>query len=99
MSPHKAQACSFEGKIGAVALKERNTFICFYDRKAYCAFFVPFSLKNQRKENKNMEDLIIIPIGDVDFDNLAEEQEQKLITFLLRCFVKMYEEDKAKGEI
>lgn len=46
-----------------------------------------------------MEDLIIIPIGDVDFDNLTEEQEQELITFLLGCFVKMYEEDKAKRAI
>ena len=45
-----------------------------------------------------MEDLIIIPIGDVDFDNLTEEQEQELMTFLFKCFSKMYEE-KAKGAI
>ena len=44
-----------------------------------------------------MEDLIIIPIGDVDFDNLTKAQEQEIMTCLLRRFVKMYEEDKAKG--
>ena len=97
MMPSNARASRSEGKIGTVALNERNTFFCFYDRKAYCAFFVPFSLKNQRKENKNMEDLIIIPIGDVEIESLTKEQEQELIACLFQCFVKIYETKEAKG--
>lgn len=43
-----------------------------------------------------MENLIVIKNGDIDFEDLTKEQQQELMTFLFKCFSKMYEE-KAKG--
>lgn len=43
-----------------------------------------------------MENLIVIKNGDIDFEDLTKEQQQELMTFLFKCFSKIYEE-KAKG--
>lgn len=43
-----------------------------------------------------MENLIVIKNGDIDFEDLTKEHQQELMTFLFKCFSKMYEE-KAKG--
>ena len=61
-------------------------------------FFVPFSLKIQKRRNHHLKEVLIIAKGEVDFDNLTEEQEQELMRCLLKCFVKLHEEEKEGGE-
>ena len=45
-----------------------------------------------------MKEILIIAKGEVDFDNLTEEQEQELMRCLLKCFIKLHEEEKEGGE-
>ena len=40
-----------------------------------------------------MKEILIITKGEVDFDNLTEEQEQEFMRCLLKCFVKLHEEE------
>ena len=59
----------------------------------------PFSIFKQSQKEKggnHLENLIVIKNGDIDFEDLTKEQQQEFMTFLFKCFSKMYEE-KAKG--
>ena len=67
--------------------------------KRIALFFVPFSLKNsEKRRNHHLKEVLIIAKGEVDFDNLAEEQEQELMRCLLKCFVRLHEEEQKGGE-
>ena len=53
-----------------------------------------FLWKIQKKEEIIiMKEILIITKGEVDFDNLTEEQEQEFMRCLLKCFVKLHEEE------
>lgn len=66
----------------------------------YCllcyAIFLFLSNLKKEKGGNHLENLIVIKNGDIDFEDLTKEQQQELMTFLFKCFSKMYEE-KAKG--
>ena len=61
----------------------------------YALFLFSSNLKKEKGGN-HVENLIVIKNGDIDFEDLTKEQQQELMTFLFKCFSKIYEE-KAKG--
>ena len=77
--------CS-EGEIGRLHLKG---VIRFHDRKAYCAFFVPFSLGNSKKEKKLLErEVKIIIHGDAVIKQMGKAEKEAFMAALLACLLE-----------
>ena len=73
--------CS-EGDIGRLHLKG---VIRFHDRKAYCAFFVPFSLENTNEGEKTLQEreVKIIIHGDMVIKQMGKAERAAFIAALL----------------
>jgi len=72
----------FRGQNRKVALKG---VIRFHDRKAYCAFFVPFSLENTPEGEKLLKgkEVNIITNGDVVIKQMGEAEKAAFMAALL----------------
>ena len=73
--------CS-EGEIGRLHLKG---VIRFHDRKAYCAFFVPFSLENtfSRREKLKGREVNIITNGGFEVKQMSSSEREAFMSALL----------------
>ena len=72
----------FRGRYRKVALKG---VIRFHDRKAYCAFFVPFSLENPQEGERTLQEreVKIIIHGDVIIKQMGESEKAAFMAALL----------------
>ena len=71
----------FRGRNRKVALKG---VIRFHDRKAYCAFFVPFSLENSKKEKTVLErEVNIITNGGFEVKQMSAAEREAFMSALL----------------
>ena len=72
----------FRGRYRKVALKG---VIRFHDRKAYCAFFVPFSLENTPEGEKLLKgkEVNIITHGGFEVKQLSASEREAFMSALL----------------
>ena len=72
----------FRGRYRKVALKG---VIRFHDRKAYCAFFVPFSLENTFQGEKRLKEreVNIITNGGFEVQQMSEVEREAFMSALL----------------
>ena len=79
--------CS-EGKIGRLHLKG---VIRFHDRKAYCAFFVPFSLENTPEGEKLLKgkEVNIITNGGLEVKQMSSSEREAFMSALLERVLEL----------
>ena len=83
----------FRGRYRKVALKG---VIRFHDRKAYCAFFVPFSLENtfSRREKLKEREVNIITNGGFEVKQMSAAEREAIMSALLDRVLELYRKRK-----
>lgn len=78
----------FRGRYRKVALKG---VIRFHDRKAYCAFFVPFSLENtfSGREKLKGRKVNIITNGGFEVKQMSASEREAFISALLERVLEL----------
>ena len=78
----------FRGQNRKVALKG---VIRFHDRKAYCAFFVPFSLENTQEGEKLLKgkEVNIITNGGFEVKQLSSSEREAFMSALLERILEL----------
>ena len=78
----------FRGQYRKVALKG---VIRFYDRKAYCAFFVPFSLENTPEGEKLLKgkEVNIITNGGFEVKQMSAAEREVFMSALLERILEL----------
>ena len=78
----------FRGRYRKVALKG---VIRFHDRKAYCAFFVPFSLENTQEGEKLLKgkEVNIITNGGFEVKQLSSSEREAFMSALLELILEL----------
>ena len=77
-------------------MKSVIRLFCFYDERAYCAFFVPFSLKNSEKEESSLmkREVKIITHGSIDTRQMSEAEQRAFYATLLARVLELYREKR-----
>ena len=85
----------FRGRYRKVALKG---VIRFHDRKAYCAFFVPFSLENtfSRREKLKGREVNIITNGGFEVKQMSSSERE---AFMLALLERVWELRRKRKEV
>ena len=83
----------FRGRNRKVALKG---VIRFHDRKAYCAFFVPFSLENTPEGEKILKErgVNIITNGGFEVKQMHEAEREAFMSALLERVLELQRKRK-----
>ena len=82
----------FRGRNRKVALKG---VIRFHDRKAYCAFFVPFSLENTPEGETLLERKVnIITNGGFEVKQMHEAEREAFMSALLERVLELQRKRK-----
>ena len=78
----------FRGQYRKVALKG---VIRFHDRKAYCAFFVPFSLENTQEGEKLLKgkEVNIITNGGFEVKQMSASEREAFMSALLERVLEL----------
>ena len=81
-------------------LKSVIRLFCFYDERAYCAFFVPFSLKNSEKEESSLMEREVKSIthGSIDIEQLSEAEQRAFYATLLARVLGLYRKQREGAE-